>query len=211
MLTRKDYLYVAIIGACFAIFAVPIISNVAPSVPLTFVTVAGLIGVMIVFAMLAMWVSSLIARVIPVFLQLAKFAAVGAFNTFLDWGVLNVLIAITALAAGWWYWAFKSISFIVSTGGSYLWNRTWTFGVSQKISGKESGKFFAVSVVGWLINSSIASVVVNFVAIPGGLTPRVWANVGAAIATLASLVWNFIGYKFFVFASEKNSGKQIVQ
>lgn len=204
-LTRRDYTYVAIIGACFAIFALPIITNVAPSVPLTFITVVGLVAVMIIFAILALWISSLIARVIPIFLQLAKFSAVGAFNTFLDWGVLNALIAVTAIASGWGYWAFKSISFIVATGGSYLWNRTWTFNVSQKISGKESGRFFVVSLIGWLINSSIASLVVNFVAIPGGITPKLWANVGAAVATLASLVWNFVGYKFFVFAARKTS------
>jgi putative flippase GtrA len=59
-----------------------------------------------------------------------------------------------------------------------------------------------VSCVGFAINVGIAYMVVNVVSNSfSGLDipDKLWGNIGAVAATAASMVWNFIGYKFIVF------------
>jgi len=203
MARLRDYLYVTLIGFLFGVFAIPIITNLNLSflVPSTSLFVEVVI-LFTILAPVALFVASLIARIIPVVFQLAKFAAVGAFNTFLDWGVLNVLIALTGIATGLGYGIFKGLSFIIANGGSYFWNKYWTFESGSKANMAEFGKFFLVSLVGLVLNVAIALVVVSFVP-HGNFSDKQWANVGAAAATVISLVWNFVGYKFLVF--EKKS------
>ena len=137
------------------------------------------------------------------YLQAGKFVLVGILNTLIDFGVLNLLMFATGIASGLWFSVFKGISFLAAVINSYILNRIWTFkGVGQENKGKEFLQFFVVSCVGFSINVGIASLVVNVIAghfIFFGFSPKIWANVGALAATGCSMVWNFIGYKFFVF------------
>ncbi|PIP92113.1 hypothetical protein COW77_01700, partial [Candidatus Wolfebacteria bacterium CG18_big_fil_WC_8_21_14_2_50_39_7] len=82
---------------------------------------------------------------------------------------------------------------------SYFWNKHWTFGVSDSANIKEFSQFMAVSLVGFAINVGAASLLVNFIGSPESISPERWANIGALSATIISLVWNFVGYKFIVF------------
>lgn len=199
-LTKRDYFLVSFIGVAFALFAIPILNNIKLTFfQVNFVNILILAIVLVIFANVALWIASIIGRRMPVIFQFAKFAAVGAFNTFLDWGILNLLMAFTGTAAGIGYTIFKGISFIVANVSSYLWNKHWTFGSQEKATAEEFGKFFGVSVVGMIINMGIASIVVNVIGSQGGLSPERWANVGALVATVASLGWNFAGYKIWVF------------
>lgn len=205
MATKKDFSLVAIIGACFAIFSVPILKNIGliSSVNVFAVFVAAL--AVALCAVIALWLAALIARRIPVIFQVAKFAAVGAFNTFLDWGILNLLIALSGVAAGIWFSVFKGCSFLVANSGSYFWNKYWTFQNKDRASVGEFGKFFLVSVIGAVINIGVASLIVNGIDPLWSLSAPQWANVGAALATVVSLVWNFVGYKFLVFIKRDGS------
>lgn len=202
-ITKHDFFLVGVIGFFFGLFLVPILYNLRISfLPLTWTLGIGAIIFFTISAMIALWVASLVARVIPVAFQLAKFAAVGAFNTFLDWGVLNMLIAISGVASGLLFAGFKGISFVVANTGSYFWNKYWTFDQKGTASAKEIGKFFLVSVIGFGINVGVASFLVNIVSAPTAFSAAQWANVGAAVATVASLIWNFLGYKFLVFVKK---------
>ena len=204
MLKKKDYLLVAIIGFCFSLFLIPILKNINLGFGLGFLQIVEMVVAFTIFAVIALWISGIIAKKIPVFLQIAKFAAVGAFNTLLDGAVLNILIYLTSIASGIGYVAFKGTSFIIASLASYYWNRYWTFTAAGKATTKEFGKFFGVSVVGFLINIGVAALVVNVIGAPVGMSAGRWANVGLLFATLAALTWNFIGYKFFVFVSKKD-------
>lgn len=71
-------------------------------------------------------------------------------------------------------------------------------------SNSGTGQFFSfvvISVIGLLINSFLVSVV--SVALTPGLghyvNPDTVKNLAKAIATIASLMWNFLGYKLVVF------------
>ena len=82
---------------------------------------------------------------------------------------------------------------------SYVWNKYWTFKSGKSHKKEEFFQFFAVSVVGFFLNVGVAAFVVIVIGPKGNLTPEVWANVGALIATFILLLWNFFGYKIWVF------------
>lgn len=203
MLTKKDYYLVSLIGFSFALFSVPIIKNLdlesLQGFPMNFRNIVLLVVFFVVFANFALYIASVINKKVKIALQFAKFAAVGAFNTFLDWGVLNLLIMVTGIASGPAYSGFKGISFIIAAISAYFWNKYWTFDSKQETNSEEIVKFSVVTGIGFLINVSLASLIVFVFKGTTVVTPEQLANLGAAVATVVSLVWNFIGYKIFVF------------
>jgi len=200
MITKKDYLLVSIIGFFFGLLLLPVLNNIKlPFAEITFSNAFLIVVGFVIFANFALWLTSLLSRLFPVLLQIAKFVAVGGLNTLLDLGILNTLIFLSGIAVGWWYSIFKGISFIAAVINSYFWNKHWTFGVSDSANIKEFSQFMAVSFVGFAINVGAASLLVNFIGSPESISPERWANIGALSATIISLVWNFVGYKFIVF------------
>lgn len=131
--------------------------------------------------------------------QFFKFAVVGVMNTLIDLGVLNGLILLTGMAVGWQFSVFKGISFIAAVINSYFFNKFWTFKSKKSVGAGELLQFFAVSVGGFVVNVGTASLVVNVIGPLWGISPTLWANVGAISAIAFSMAWNFIGYKFLVF------------
>lgn len=139
-----------------------------------------------------------------VFYQAAKFVLVGGLNFLVDIGVLNLLIFLSGIAAGWLFSFFKAISFVAAVVNSYLLNKLWTF--KDGATGKSAGKigkefliFLIVSLVGITLNNLIASLVVNWIGPQWGISEELWANLGAVTASFLSMFWNFVGYKFIVF------------
>jgi putative flippase GtrA len=198
--TRKDFYLVSIIGASFALLSVPILLNLNISpIPINFINILILTLFFVVFANIALGISVIIGKYIPIVFQIAKFGAVGAFNTFLDWGVLNLLILITGIASGIGFSIFKGISFIIAAISAFYWNKYWTFESKQKTDTAEVGRFVGISVSGFIINVGLASLIIFLFKTTTLVTPEQLANIAAACATLASLVWNFLGYKLFVF------------
>ncbi|MFA5986188.1 MAG: GtrA family protein [Parcubacteria group bacterium] len=199
-ITRRDFYLVSLIGVCFALFSLPIMTNLGlPFIAISVPFAVALVIFFTIFANIALACAWFIGKKIPVVFQFAKFGAVGAFNTFFDWGVLNLLIIITGIAGGIGFSLFKSISFVMAAIGAYFWNKYWTFNATEKATSQEVFKFIAVSVSGFLINVGLASLIVFMMHTTDIEKAKQIANIGAATATLASLVWNFFGYKLFVF------------
>jgi putative flippase GtrA len=143
-----------------------------------------------------LYVSYLIGKVWrPFVYQFGKFFVVGVLNTFMDLGVLNLLILLSSITEGYLFSVFKGISFIVAVTNSYLWNRFWTF------SGRKGSfyLFFLVNVGSFLINVGIASLLVNVIGAPNRISPELWANIAALSSIVLVLTWNFLGMKFIVF------------
>ncbi len=207
VLSKKDYFLISIIGFCFAIFSIPILKNInLPFIHIDYFFIILMIMFFSVFAVFALWIASIIGNWFPVVFQFAKFGAIGAFNTFLDWGILNFLIGITGIAVGINYSLYKGFSFLIATVSSYFWNKHWTFSTSQKTneletsdSSSEVGKFITVSTIGLGINVGLASLVVAITTPLQIMSPEQLATAGAALATILSLIWNFVGYKLWVF------------
>jgi putative flippase GtrA len=199
-LAKKDYLIVSLIGLFFGLLLSPILSNIKlPFLELNAATIVLIVIGFVVFADFALWAASLVSRRIPIALQVAKFCAIGALNTLLDLGVLNILIFLTAIATGYWYSIFKGVSFLAAATNSYFLNRYWTFGMKEDANIREFGQFLAVSLIGFGLNVGVASLLVNAVGHPVSISPERWANIGALVATVCAMGWNFIGYKFIVF------------
>jgi putative flippase GtrA len=146
----------------------------------------------------------LLSKINKTFLQFARFGIIGASNAFIDYGYLNILIAYTGIHSGAWFSVFKGISFIVATINSYFLNKYWAFDSGSKPSNhSEIIKFFGISIFAITVNITVASIVVNVINPMWGLSPGIWANVGAITGSIAALIFNFAGYKFLVFKTVK--------
>lgn len=121
------------------------------------------------------------------FWQLGKFGIVGVANTLIDFGVFMLLHGKMGLV----YSVSQVISYSCGMTNSYLWNKFWTFKSRRKIHFVEVAKFVLVN----LASLSIALGVLYVL--------RERQKWGAAeskvLATLGSLLVNFLGNKLWVF------------
>ncbi len=141
----------------------------------------------------------------PVIGQFVRFAMIGGLNTGVDLIILNVLMFSTSQFEGTWYSVFKAVSFAAAATFSYFMNKKWAFKDDSKEKGVQKfSQFFAVSIIGAIVNVSIATLVVTYLKPTLGtdflfLSDQLWGNVGALFGTAVGLIWNFLGYKFIVF------------
>ncbi|MBI1838954.1 MAG: GtrA family protein [Candidatus Colwellbacteria bacterium] len=132
--------------------------------------------------------------------QLGKFIGVGLVNTFVDFAVLNSLIYVTGVESGRYLLLLNSISFLVAVANSYFMNKYWTFNADNGGMGVQAYKFLTVSLVGAAINSGFVYGITTYITPPfESIGPISWVNMAKVVATGASLIWNFLGYKFIVF------------
>ncbi len=198
MIIKKDLKVAAFAGFLIALLAIPIIDNLGlPPILKSF----GSLGVSVTLFLLTIigfLILEFLGRWLSILHQVAKFIIIGGLNTFLDFAIFNLLIASSGIAAGLGLSFFKGISFLVAVTNSYFWNKHWTFESGSKKE-LEFIQFVVVSTIGLFINVGALSFIVNTVGAPGGISPTLWANFGALVAVAASLIWNFLGYKFIVF------------
>lgn len=117
----------------------------------------------------------------------------------LDLGILNLLIHFSGISSGFNYSLFKGTSFFIAVINSYFLNKYWTFRSASGPQSVEFLKFILVNLAGFVINVGSASLVVNYIGVPAGISKELWANIGALSSVFISLFWNFIGMKFLVF------------
>ena len=144
--------------------------------------------------------------------QFGKFAVVGVANTLVDLVVLTVLINFAGPVgrAGIYYAIFKGFAFIVANLNSYVFNKFWTFRGEggEKRTAVEFSEYFMVSVVGLLINVGVATFVATYLKIYAyhpafAVLETPWPQIAALFGTAFGLVWNFLGYKLFVFKKKQ--------
>ncbi|OGF82898.1 hypothetical protein A3B18_01440 [Candidatus Giovannonibacteria bacterium RIFCSPLOWO2_01_FULL_46_13] len=197
---KKDILISAVMGFLTGLFLIPTVQN--NNIALPSQNLILLVGLPIL-SVIGIIIARKLGEFISIIFQLGKFVLTGILNAAIDFGILNILIVSTGAASGLPYTFFKSASFIVANFNSYFWNKTWTFQASSPQGIQDYVKFLIVSLGGLLLNVGVASLVVNFTAPFGGLDPKQWANMGAVFGAIASLAWNFLGYKFVVFVARR--------
>jgi len=198
-LSKKDIIYAIVTGLLTGIVANGVLSFLKVSLPfgiplgllVVVVPILWILGVQLGYA-LGMWIGF--------FTRFGKFAAIGFTNAAVDFGVLNLEIALSDIDRGPWFSVFKGVSFIVAIMHSYLWNKFWVFDAGESGGGKgEFAKFIGVAVVSFVINVSVASVVVNLVHPLAGIGTTPWASVGAIVGSAVALVFSFVGFRLAVF------------
>lgn len=132
--------------------------------------------------------------------QFLKFGLVGVLNTGVDIGVLNILMYIFGIYQGTAIIVFNIISVSLAIINSYFWNKYWTFKAKSKEKQvQEFGSFVVVSIGGGLINTFVIYSLTTFFDPAFNLGEEIWANIAKILAIGLAFLWNFGGYKYFVF------------
>ena len=205
-MVQKNILNSAVIGFLIALFFLGVFQNLKTQLPFEIPYPSAVLLLFPLLAVTGILGASFVGKKFPIFLQAAKFLLVGVLNTFADLGVFNFLLFLTNVdveTSGIFPTVFKGVSFLVAVLNSYFWNKHWTFKakvMTQKGDArKEFGKFFAVSAVGVLINIGTFHIAVRIIGPQFGITPELWANVGALAGVFLIMTWNFLAYKLIVF------------
>ena len=206
-MNKTDALIAAAIGEVTAIFFYYFLgsaTNTATGVKILPEPFSSMLWVILVafpiLAPLCLWIASVIGKKYLAAYQLAKFLLVGVLATIFDLGTLSIFMAMTGLREGLWYIIFKSVSFIISAVLKYVPDKLWAFKkTGSSNTKKEFLQFFMVTLVSFVINVSVAGVIVNVVGPQFNLDKNTWGNIGAIGGVIVAFVCNFVGYKFFVF------------
>ena len=209
-ITQRDYHFAIAAGLLIGLLFLPVLKTSSPAL------YAKLWLIIVPFFLLAtplgLRIAFLIGKKFAIVYQIAKFGIIGVGNVLVDLGVLSLLTLVFSsqfkiqatdalVATVSFYSLFKSISFIIANLNSFFWNKHWTFDQGDRKQTKsEFVQFFAVSIIGFLINVFVASVV--FKIILGSLTslnPGQLGLLGAAAGSIVGLAWNFVGSKLWVF------------
>lgn len=209
-ITQRDYKFAVAAGLLIGLLLLPVLKTASPAVFTKFGIVV--VPFFLLATPLGLRIAFLLGQKIAIIYQIAKFGVIGVSNVLVDLGVLSLITIVfltyfkidsrsTIISGVAFYSLFKSISFIIANINSYFWNKHWTFDQGKKKQTKsEFIQFFAVSVIGFLINVFVASfvfkVVVSSLMI---LSAGQLGLIGAAAGSIAGLAWNFIGYKLWVF------------
>lgn len=160
-----------------------------------------LVGLIPILWILGVALGYFLSQWLVFFNQFGKFAAIGFTNAAVTFGVLNILLAYTGYVSGIGYSFISSVSFVVGVISSYIWNKYWAFKSNNNDNdkGKEFAKFFIVNIIAFIVNVSVASVVVNYIHPIFGMNAHIWANIGTAAGSAVALIFSFVGFKIVVF------------
>lgn len=211
-LSHKDLKFSFIAGFLIGLLSMPVVKAARPDIyESIYLTI---VPFFFIATPLGAVIAHRLSQKISVIWQIAKFGVIGVLNTVVDIGFLSFLIFLaksnfninstdtlfmTGASTITFYSLYKGLSFIVANVNSYYWNKYWTFGENIKKSSSEIIQFFVVSILGFVINIVTASYVFGSINPFGGLNPDQWGLIGAAVGSIAGLLWNFIGYKLWVF------------
>jgi len=202
---KRDYIASLIIGTLAAVLSKIMIDNLDISVPYPVVA-----GVIFVACPIGIFVGRILGKKVLTLYQLVKFGETGGLNTFVDLGFFNLLILITGVSTGLVVSVvFKGLSFLAAVTNSYFWNKHWVFETKNKKAAdrEEMVKFFAVSITGFIINVTSSAIFIYILGNVFSFNDKLTANMGAAIAFIITMMFNFLGYKLFVFARSKKKNE----
>lgn len=156
-------------------------------------------------------------------LQARRFVAVGILNTGVDYVLFVGLTKILHLPLNL-VWIAKLMSGTVAISISFFLNRSWVFSAKGGAASRQAMRFIAATAIGvYAIQTPLTQLFANVYQAPGrllysilgdlGLTqlaPSVLTNAFAtktaafALATVFSMTFNFLAYRFWVF---RDSGR----
>jgi putative flippase GtrA len=153
--------------------------------------------------------------------QLSRFAVVGALNTLTDYVLFIGLTKLFSIPLDW-VWTAKAFSGGVAITNSFVLNRQWVFRGQGKVV-HEGAAFLAATIIGvYAIQTPLTHAFSSVFQEPGKLAfdladrvgiadalptvvtePFVIKTTAFALATVASLTWNFFAYRHWVFRERR--------
>ena len=143
-------------------------------------------------------------------IRFLKFALVGAIGAVVDFGVMNLLVALTHapfVIAG-------TISFICAVISNFTWNRFWTYPESRsKPLMGQLGQFTLVNAAGLLIRLPILNYgepALNNLLASLSITAKshqfLSHNITLAIAIGVVMLWNFFVNRYWTYSDVEIAG-----
>jgi len=124
--------------------------------------------------------------------QVVRFGMVGVLNTLVDFALLNLFYHFFNLPL----LVANTLSYSGGFVNSFIWNKNWTFSTRGSGHwGRDMILFGLVSISGLLVNNVGIYTLHEFL----GGTSVLAINVQKLGASIASLTWNFIGYRYLAF------------
>lgn len=124
-----------------------------------------------------------------------RYLFVGGIAFLFDFG----LLALLSQVLGWPLWIATGVAFLVSFAFTYTLQRVVTFG-SQAPHGASLAKYATL-----VAFNTVASVVI--VELASG-TMLGWAG-GKVMATVATTVWNYFIYRYWVYAHPSTASREV--
>ena len=126
-----------------------------------------------------------------------RFVLVGGFNTVVDFGLMNLFRLFVPLVFA------NTFSTGIAMLVSFFLNKKWTFRSTGKNYFREVILFFIFTIIGiWVIQNGFIWLIERF-APRFGLPDVIFANLTKIIASVPSLIWNYLTYNKFVFREAK--------
>jgi putative flippase GtrA len=162
---------------------------------------------MAIGAVAGIGIMGLLGKKFPFFIQFGKFAVVGVLNTAIDFGILNIISILTGVTSGIVIGGVNVPGVAIALVNAYFWNKFWVFSHrDNKGALHDVPTFLLVSVLGVVGNSGIVILATSYPVI--SFDAKTWLNIAKLCATVFSLAWNFLGYKFIVFRSPESAFPQ---
>ncbi|MFA6407096.1 MAG: GtrA family protein [Candidatus Paceibacterota bacterium] len=197
MRKQRDYSIAALIGFVIGWLALFPESHlgVHPTFAVIIVTVIGFT------AFIPLWLlwCGILGRRHCAIHDFGKFAAVGALNTFIDLGILNLFMLLTGISTGAFFVITKTIAYICASANSYFFNKIWTFRSGTPVSRREYILFVTLSLIGAAVNVGVAAFIVQVIPRPEFINSPLWANIASLVGTIVLMIWNFFAYRTYVF------------
>ena len=123
-----------------------------------------------------------------------RFVIVGGLNTAIDFGILFILVALGLPTV-----ASNFVSTSVAMVFSFFANKSFTFRDTSQKTVKHIALFLIITIFGMWVIQPIIIQSIKLVLEPWVANEYVILLIGKVLATIASLIWNYLMYRRFVF------------
>ena len=151
-------------------------------------------------ALLGLWLCQIIGRRLTFVHQAGKHLLIGAFATIFDLKLFEWLIWVAGIVFLVNPLVAKGVSFIAATFIKYWGNKYWAFERHENANMRqELTQFFLITIIGLIIDVAVFYGAIKFLGPFIPFSPILWTKLAVIMAALVAAIWNFLGYKFFVF------------
>ena len=136
--------------------------------------------------------------------QFIRFCVVGTSNAIIDFGVLNVALALFPTQATVTLLAYNTVAVMLAATNSFIWNRRFTFRVHGPLHADEVARFAVVALGTAVLNDLVLLVLsVLFPALMN--SGAIGANLLKLGAILGAMALSFFGMRCWVFIGRRLS------